>query len=349
MKKGSLSKKVQIEFFQKLSSLMKADIPLTTAMELLKHQSTLKNQRLYTNIITDISSGKSLAHSLEEQAVFAASVIAMINTGEKFSRLQKNIDLVTEDLQKQEQLKRSIVSAFIYPGFIATATGLLSAFLLLYIFPKIQPVLLSLSVSLPLTTRILITISTFLQQNFISIIILCLCVPIGIWYSLKHYKNFQLLFEKILFRIPIVGSIIIRHEVIQMFKILGLVYGSGAPIETALKACTKSLSTLNFRNLSRTLHEDIQLGKTFSKILEKRSDIIPLTTIQLVAIAETTGTLASTSLVISDLYSQEIQSSVKRLSEILEPSLMIIMGCIVGFISLAMITPIYTVSQNLQR
>ncbi|MDQ3014485.1 MAG: type II secretion system F family protein, partial [bacterium] len=172
MKKINLSHRAQIDFFQKLGALMGAQVPIITVLELLKNQSRAKEHILYEKIIDDVSLGKSLSSSLAAYTNFNTFIINMIKIGEGHGELSRNLKQITKELQTEDQLKRNIVSALMYPGFIALATFLLSCFLLFYIFPQIQPVLTSLSVRLPVSTRILITVSTFLQRYSILLIII---------------------------------------------------------------------------------------------------------------------------------------------------------------------------------
>lgn len=347
MKKINLSPRAQIDFFQKLGSLMSAQMPIITILELLKNQSRAKERVLYEKIIDDVSLGKSLSSSLAAYTNFNTFIINMIRIGESHGELSRNIKQITKELQTQEQLKRNIVSALIYPGFIALATLLLSCFLLLYIFPQIRPVLTSLSVQLPLSTRILIATSTFVQRYGILLIIITIVAGTIYYISLKKYPSFKYVIHSAILKIPILGRVIIMYELFHILRALGYMYGSGSDIKHAIGTSKAVAHNICFKQMITDLETHVERGVLISKTLYNYPVLIPTTANQLIAIAETTGTLSETCIILSDMYEQQTENIIKKLSHILEPLLMITMGIIVGFISLAMITPIYSISQKL--
>lgn len=344
-----LTKKTQIELLNKLSSLLHAQIPILTALELLKSHGSHKYQQLFTSIIENISQGKTFSSTLKQHTNFDPFVISMIHIGETRGMLNKNIKHVIDELKKQDQLKRSLISAFIYPGFIAGATLFLSGFLLLYIFPKIQPVLKTVSAELPLNTRILIGLSSLLKNYGIYMLILSIVSIISFIFFRKRYFAFNFWIDKTLLKIPVLKTIIIKYEIARGFKSLGLMYGSGAPLPEALKAAKNTTNNTCIKETYEDSYVRTQDGILLSQVFREHSTTIPLQVSELVSIAESTGTLAETCIAISQMYEQDLESFTKKLSQILEPVLMILMGCIVGFIALSMITPIYSISQKLQR
>lgn len=347
MKKITLSPRAQIDFFQKLGSLISAQVPIITVLELLKNQSRAKEHILYEKIIADVSLGKNLSTSLAAYTNFNTFIINMIKIGESHGELSRNLKQITKELQTQEQLKRNIVSSLIYPGFIALATLLLSCFLLFYIFPQIRPVLISLSVQLPLSTRILIAVSTFLQRYGIWLIIIGIIAGITYFISLKRYPQFKRVIHGGILKIPILGRIIIMYELFHILRALGYIYGSGSDIKHAIGTSKAVAHNICFKDMIIDLEAHVDRGVLISKTLNNYPILVPTTANQLLAIAETTGTLSETCIILSDMYEQQTESIIKKLSHILEPLLMITMGLIVGFISLAMITPIYSISQKL--
>nr|MDQ3014555.1 type II secretion system F family protein [bacterium] len=164
---------------------------------------------------------------------------------------------------------------------------------------------------------------------------------------LKKYPKFKRAIHAGILNIPLLGRIIIMYELFHILRALGYMYGSGSDIKHAISTSKAVAYNICFKEMITDLEEQVERGVLISKTLHKYPILVPATANQLIAIAETTGTLSETCIILSDMYEQQTESIIKKLSHILEPLLMITMGLIVGFISLAMITPIYSISQKL--
>jgi type IV pilus assembly protein PilC len=349
MKKYRFPIQSQIEFFQKMSGLLRTNISLATALQIICNQSKSSHKATMDIILADILEGKSFASSLQMHTNIKSFIISLVSTGERFGLLQENMKRISEQLKKQQALKRTLISALIYPGFIAGATFLLSSFMLIYIFPKILPVLKTVSATLPSSTRVVIALSAFLQAyGLLAFLLMSVCIILFFILKNKLY-SVQKHTDYLLLSLPAVGALYKKYEIITTLRSLGYIYKSGASIHEAINAARDSSQTIMFKELYSRMYQNTLEGKTISSVLSKHEQYVPESTVQLIAIAETTGSLAETCIALSELYEEELDLSLKRISLLLEPILMIIMGCIVGFIALSMITPIYSISQKLQR
>src|SRR6266481_198858 len=159
----------KIIFAKRLSILIKAGIPILDSLKMLKRQATSPVAvRILGSVVTDVENGQLLSASLGKfRNLFGDFALNIIHVGEMTGTLQENLNYLTEELGKKQELRRKVIGALVYPAFILTATIAMGALLTIFIFPKILPVFASFDFKLPLTTRMLIFISnTMIHYGF---------------------------------------------------------------------------------------------------------------------------------------------------------------------------------------
>ncbi|MDQ3077060.1 MAG: type II secretion system F family protein [bacterium] len=346
-----LTIKEQIHFSKRLSFLLKAGTSLSDSISLLATQAT-KKKALFATILADISRGGYLYQTLMKfPTSFSPLAISLTRSGEESGTLAENFNRLAIELQKKQRFHQKLISALIYPSFIALATILLSSFLLFFIFPKIRPLFTNLSIPLPWSTKLLMNITdiSFLTLSIMSggIFLIILIVK----FSYKKSFKVRLIFSKTLIKIPIIGKIIRQHELVTYLYTIGIMLQGGAPLDHASLVGSEVCKNLIYKNASRMICITIEQGKEFSEALAYSyyTYLFPKEVSDMLATSETAGTLPETLLYISEMYELELEETTKNLSSTLEPILMISMGLIVGFISLSIITPIYSLTQNIKQ
>ncbi|MBI3459071.1 type II secretion system F family protein [Candidatus Azambacteria bacterium] len=218
----------------------------------------------------------------------------------------------------------------------------------IYIFPKILPVLLGLKAELPWSTKGLIFLSNlFVNYGFVSVIGI-IGLIILTWLILKIEKvRFRV--HQVILYLPLVGGLSQNYNMANFCRTLGLLLKSDIKIVEALSITADTTNNLVYRQELRHISGDISKGEEISRHLEKNNHLFPIMLSQLVSIGETTGNLTDTLLYLSEFYENRFDETIKNLSIVLEPFLMIIMGTIVGFVAISIITPIYEITQNIRH
>ncbi len=340
----------KILFAKNLAVMTKAGMPILDSLRLLQKQTKSKSMKKILGQLTeDMANGQFLSTSLEQfKNIFGEFCVNIIRVGEASGILYENLNYLAEELTKKQALRRKILSALIYPAIIVVATAAITGILIVYVFPKILPVFKSLKITLPVTTRILIALSEFLLAYGAYVGAGIVMLIIVAW-LLTKVRLIRFLMQRLALYLPLVGSLSQNYNMANFCRTLGLLLKSDIKVVEAINITADTLTNLVYKKEFKDVAREIAGGGEISKHLEKKSYLFPPMLTQLVAIGETTGNLSDTLLYLSGFYEGKLDETTKNLSTVLEPLMMLIMGAIVGFIAISIITPIYEVTQGLKR
>ncbi len=344
-----LSTKDQMFFAKRLSFLIKAGVPILESLHMISSQTTSRQSaRVIGSVYADISNGSSLAKSLGKfPHIFGDFGINIIKIGESSGTLSTNLEYLADELKKRNSLQGKVVSAFIYPGIITLATLGITAFLMLYLFPKIMPIFSSLHMELPLTTKIVMATSLFLQSW--GLVVIAVIIAIGILISVMKKKNerFHFFYDQVVLSSPVLGPLIRYYNLANATRTLGLLLRGGVNLSEALPLTADTTANLVYKAEYQKMAAYIHRGERMSSYLLTSQNLFPPVMSQLIAVGERSGNLSNTLVYLSEMYEAEVDDFTKNLSSLIEPALMVIMGILVGFVAISIITPIYGITQNL--
>lgn len=344
-----MSTKEQTFFVKRLSFLVKAGIPILDSLMMIKDQTRKKGySKVLDKIISDVSNGQNLSNSLAKfPNMFSDFSVNIIGFGESSGILSENLDYLADELKKKQQLRKKVVGAFVYPLVVTFATFGITGFLMVYLFPKIMPVFQSLNMKLPLSTKIVIYLSNFIRFNGLYLVLGLIIFFVSFMLLLKKSHNFRFYFDKLILKIPIIGDIIRDYNLANSTRTIGLLLKGGVTVSEAIPIAEKTSSNLVYREQFKKLSVTINRGDKISLYLSSRRDLFPDILSQIVSVGERSGNLSNSLIYLSELYEAQVDDFTKNLSSLIEPALMIFMGILVGFIAISIITPIYSITQNL--
>ncbi|PJA34306.1 MAG: hypothetical protein CO184_00270 [Candidatus Zambryskibacteria bacterium CG_4_9_14_3_um_filter_40_16] len=345
-----LTIKQQTFFAKRLSFLLKAGIPLVESLRMLEEQTFSKKYAKILKLITEsVSGGQTLSASLSKfRGMFGSFAINIISVGEMTGILSENLDYLAEELKKKHSLRKKLIGSFIYPALIAVATLGITSFLMIYLFPKLMPVFNSLKVELPISTRTVIWLSDFLRHYGFYLVIVLIFLVIIFIISLNKSKGFHLFIDRTILRIPLVGTIVQYYNLANLSRTLGLLLKGGMTPSEAIPITAKTTNNRVYRREIMALSHTVNRGEKISSHFKNDAKLFPEILGQIVSVGERSGNLPDSLIYLSDLYENEVDDFTKNLSSLIEPVLMIIMGIVVGFIAISIISPIYGITQNLQ-
>ncbi len=342
------STKDQILFAKRLAFLIEAQVPLVEALAIIRDQSHPRTLPLYNTILEDISAGKYLSASLGRHPhLFGAFTIAIIRIGEHSGTLGPSLVYLAEELEKAHALRSKVKSALIYPLFIVSATVIVISLLTVFIFPKIMPIFISLNVTLPLTTRALLSISSYLQHwGFATLLVfgafLVLVQSLRRLHEPTHRAS-----DALILHLPIIGPLTRTYNGTHFCRTLGLLLKSGLQLSTALVIVAETTTNLVYKNIFIKISKRVTLGEELAPNIETYHSLFPDMIPKLVAVGEKTGNLSETLEYLARFYESEVDAKTKNLSSVLEPALLLGMGLAIGIVAISVITPIYEVTKNL--
>ncbi|OHA17512.1 MAG: hypothetical protein A3H57_02080 [Candidatus Taylorbacteria bacterium RIFCSPLOWO2_02_FULL_43_11] len=345
------STKELVHFVKRLAFLIKSGVPVLESVHLLRKQTRSSAKgRVLDGIIEDLSNGQFLSDAMAKHTKnFGAFSINVVKVGEMSGSLSINLTYLAEELHKRHVLQRKLLGALVYPAFITIATIGVATMLTVYIFPKVMPIFTSLNVTLPLTTQILLFVSNFLQAYW-GTIFLAVLVSIAVFiFAVKKFPKFHYLIASAVLRFPIFGTLVLHYNVANFCRTFSLLLKSGFGVVESCSIIADSTNNPVYKEQCNLIRERIIRGERISKQMEESQRLFPDIVRHMTAIGESSGNLSDTFMYLSEHYESEVDDLVKNLSNSIEPVLMIFMGLVVGFVAVSVITPIYEITQSLQR
>lgn len=334
-------------FTRQLATMVSAGLPLARALEILAVQtSNPRFREVLSSALRDIQAGASLSSSLEKhEGVFPRVYISLIRAGEASGALDKILLRLAENQEKQREFVGRTKGALIYPAIVVV--GMVGVFIMMmtFVIPKLTGMYKDLGADLPLPTRILIAFSDLFTNFWWALILLVAGAAFGGWrFSQTTYGRYFL--ARLLLRMPIYGPISNKTQLAELTRILGLLISSGVPILTALDIGKGAVGNILYIEAVERASVLVEKGSPLSAAL-KNDLLFPPSMAQMVEVGEETGKIDEVLFKISQFFESEVDQAVKNLSTALEPIIMVLLGVMVGFLILAVILPIYSLTSQL--
>jgi len=332
-------------FTRQLATLIGAGLPLVECLETLGEQverASLK--RVLAHVRRQVREGGSLADALQSHPhVFSSIYVNMIRSGEASGALPTVLSRLAEYTEGQARLLRTVQSALTYPVLMVLVAGAILVFLLAYVVPQVMQIFRDTGQTLPLTTRALITISSFLADHWWELAALSACGLLGFSRALRTETG-RAGWDRLVLRLPWVGRLVQRLNVARVSRTLGTLLASGVPILTALEIVSQLVGNVSLRRALTDARLSVQEGESLAGPL-KRSGVFPGLFVQMVAVGERSGELEPMLHRAAEAYDEEVATALSRLTSILEPLTILVMGGVVLFIVLAILLPIFQLNQ----
>jgi type II secretory pathway component PulF len=343
----ALSHKVKevdvVLFTRHLATMIKAGIPLIETLQTLLEQSrSTVLKKIIIQVIKDVENGQQLNKALAKHPrVFDQFYTSLIAISEESGSLEENLNFIAQQLAKNYQLKKKIQTASLYPSLVLSSAVIMSGFITLFILPQLVGFFEVIDTELPATTEILLAIAAISRDHGWAIIS-SLVLLFAVSKLLVKQSKIKMLWHKLKLRLPLVGNFINYAQLARFSRNLGVLTKSGVPITTSLEVTAQTMINVHFKTLIETLHREVQKGKQISQIMDQQGfREFPALVKRMIAVGEKTGNLDEALLYLGDFYEEEIDNASKNLTTVLEPILLLVVGLLVGFVALAIISPIY--------
>ncbi|MDI6820810.1 MAG: type II secretion system F family protein [Patescibacteria group bacterium] len=344
----SVSLQEKINFARNLSVGIKSGLAIIESLRLIQTQTPSKRfKKVIDEVIKDVNNGQSLAQSLENFSyIFGDFFISMVRVGETSGSLSPSLLYVSQELKKQREINHRVKSALMYPIVILIFTLFVTIFLTFFIFPKILPIFSSLRVELPLVTKIMINALTFMSKYGLYLLGALVLLVIALK-TLLTVKKVRYIFDKLTLSLPLVSKIVINLTLTNFTRSLNVLLKSGMTLVDALLIAKNTFHNLYYRKKIDELLDFIRRGEEMAQYLITQPKFFPAMFTGMIQVGERTGNLEENLIYLSEYYESEVDDVVKNLTTILEPLLLILMGLIVGFVAVSIITPIYKITEGL--
>ena len=251
-----------------------------------------------------------------------------------------------EQLEKSYLLQKKIRGAMMYPGIILCVMIGIAILMFAYVLPKLTATFKEFNTTLPLPTRIVIGASDFFAAHYLVILVLIAGVILGV-IAFSRTVSGKKFFGKLVLRLPVIGNIAKEVNSARATRTLTSLLSSGVDVVASIKITANVVQNLHYREMLMDTSEKIQKGSTLQSLFAPRNDLYPAFVSEMIGVGEETGTLSKTLLEVASYYESEVDQKTKDMSTVIEPFLMVFIGVGVGFFAIAMISPIYSLSNNL--
>jgi len=345
----AVSQKEKMFFTRHLALMLKGGISLTEALDTLKDDTKSKVlKKALADILRRVSEGENLHKSLEKHdRIFNKFFRSVVRVGEESGTLEENLKYLTSSLQSEYSLQRKMITALIYPIIIVVIALIIAIVISLFILPKLLGLFLALGIKLPLATKILLGMGSFLHKYSVSIIVAIVCLFL-LYIILKRIKLIRFYFHKVVLSLPFLGGINKNRNLAIFSRTFYTLLKSGLPLLDSLDICIEILPNDVYKENLILLRVGVEGGEKISQELKKFPKTFPPIFSQMILVGEKTGALEESALNLAKFYETEVNTAFKNLSIILEPVLLILVGLFVAFIALAIITPIYQFTSGLR-
>ncbi|MFN3301573.1 MAG: type II secretion system F family protein [Patescibacteria group bacterium] len=332
----------KIHLVKNMSLMIKSGLPLIEIFgTLIEQAKSRKLKNVLKEIKEKVSQGSSLYTALSfHPEIFSPLFLGLIKLGEESGQLEKTTSHLHHLLLSQYEFKKKIKSALIYPTMIIITTIIVFLSFFIFLLPRLSKLFAQIEIKLPLITRIFIRIADFFQKNSVFIFLIVLFMILIFW-LLSRKKETRKFLQKLQFSLPFIGKILREISLSQFSKNLGLLLKSGMPIEKALLLSFEITQNEVYKEKIIKIVEGIRRGEKIATNLEKFPKDFPKNFSKIIESGERSGNLVEALDYLSSFYETDIERETKDLTIAFEPLLLIIVGLLVAFIALAIISPIY--------
>ena len=336
-------------FSKELSSYIQSGMIIISAITLMEnqHESEQRYKAFLHTVKTMIGEGKSLYTALKTQEIYLLPefFLQSIKISSESGKMNEVLITMSNFFSTQSRTKKQLINALAYPLFIFFIAISMSIFLMVFVVPKITSIFKDTHQELPLITKIVLSISNFLTNHYVLILIFLIVLLITLNFLYFKIESFAIKVNTILLKTPFIGSIISNDELARFSYILSLMLKSGVPYAHAVKLASTTFGNIALKEKFKAATLKVLEGKKLFQALSYADNVkLQKNFMHALALGEESSEVASVMSSMAAFYIEENEDRLKIFMSLLEPAMMLFVGLIVGLIVAAMLLPIFTMS-----
>jgi type IV pilus assembly protein PilC len=327
---------------RQLSTMINAGVPMVQSFELLISATAQPGmKKLLKGILKHLNEGESLSQSLAHYPkYFDRLFVSLVQAGEQGGILDTILLRLADYREKSLALTKKVKSAMFYPAAIISVMIVVVVILMIFVIPVFANLFKSFGATLPLLTQIVIHISNWMKGHWYIVVLLPIAAVWAFTYAYKRNYKFKTVVDRYSLKIPVLGDILLKGAVARFNRTLATMQAAGVPILEALETLSRVSGNAIIERSILDVRDDVARGGRITTKL-KEDGIFPLMATQMLAIGEETGAIETMASKVADFYENEVNEAVNRLSILMEPAIMVVLGIIVGTLVIAMYMPIF--------
>jgi type IV pilus assembly protein PilC len=347
--KKTLSKSEQLHFAQQMLALLQAGLPLLNAIQLLIQSAPKSWQIWLEDLRSLLQKGNSFSFCLNAQGgKFSPEFSNLIRVSERSGDLSLALRTISKQLDAQIELRRKVQQSLTYPVITLATSFLLVLVMMIWVVPVFKEVFENFQAELPTPTRILISISSGIQDYFLEILVSAVIVTAGFLYAWRKSMSLQKYCDALVLRIPFFGNLFRLATLSHWCRTLGHLLETGLPLPDALRVCAQSSNQWVSHDFSAEIFKHLTRGWPLGEALKKadpKSRLLDLETLLLLHIGAESGALPEMLNKRASTLGSQLSSQLNALSHSLEPALILLVGAIIGSLVIILYLPIFHLGQ----
>jgi len=332
-------------FAENLAILLKAGIPLSRSLSVL---TDLTEKRRLREVVQDVSNrireGSTLWQALQHHAaVFPPVFVNMVRAGESAGVLETVLSRLAEYLAGIQELKEYLISSMIYPAILGVTAGASILLMLTLVVPKFAEIFSDIGVELPFATQVMLGAGNFLQSYWLVLTVIIVLVVLGLRMVVRQPAG-RLAWDRMKLGMPLVGPLVRKIEIARFSRTLGTLLGSGLSILGAMNIVKGVILNQVLRQALERAYDDLKQGTMLSSALERRQVVPPLA-VHMLGVGEETGALDTMLTKIGEMYDKELKRTIKSITALFEPLVILLMGLVIGAMVVSMLLAIFSINE----
>lgn len=335
-----------VDFTRQVAIMLNAGLTLIDALEILKKQTTkLSLVKMIEEIITKIKGGSSFSVALlDYKNIFSKLYISLVKSGEASGKLGEILLRLADNLEKEREFKSKLKGALVYPVIVIIGMFVVMFIMITFVLPKLLGLYKDFNVELPLSTKILIAVSSFSTQFWPLVLGM---IFVGSYFAKKYLatKAGKRSFDQFILKLPVFGHIVSISALVESTRTLAILISSGISILEALSIVVDATENSVYQQAFLTVSHKVEKGLSLGTALEQE-EMFPPILVQMSQVGEQTGNLDDTLFRLSKYFEMESEMATKTMTTLIEPAILVVLGVGVGFLVMSVITPIYNLTNS---
>jgi len=337
-------------FSRQFATMIDAGLSVLKCLDILQRQTKDPVLRgALASVRHDVNGGSSLTEAMAKHPrVFSRLYVNMVRSAEAGGILDQVLDRLATFLEKEQEMKQKVRSAMMYPTVVFAVAMIVMGIMMWWVLPQFAKIFKEMGIQkLPLSTDLMLKFSA-VTSHYWYFVLLFLAGAVAAFILYSRTETGALHIDELKLRAPVMGDIILKVAISRFARTFGTLIASGVPVLRALEITTDTAGNLAVAQVIIRARNSVKEGEKISDPMHS-SPLFPVMVTQMIAVGEETGRLDQMLIKISDFYETEVDATLKGLASLIEPIMIVGLGVMVGFIAISVITPIYSVVENIKK
>ena len=329
-------------FTRQLATMMKAGLPLMQAFEIVaRGHSNPSMTEMLMQVRSDVEQGSALGKSFSKYPkYFDRFYCNLVSAGESGGVLESLLDKLAVYKEKTQAIKKKVKTALTYPIAIIVVAIALIFIMMMFVLPAFKEVYANMGAELPDLTQLVMNLSDlFVDYGWIMIILL-IASAFGLYKLHEKSPTFQKRIDALILRLPIFGTIVRKATIAHWARTTSTLFAAGVPLVEVLDSVAGASGNILYEEATQDIRAKVTQGLSLTSSMQS-TDMFPNMVIQMAAIGEESGSLDDMLNKAAEFYEDEVDNSVSRLSALMEPIIMVVLGSLIGILLIAMYLPLF--------